>query len=79
MLKNAYGELVEEKWADLLKEWLPHWGAKSIPTPLRNRQMIMDRLAGKGPHYLRTDEGLQKMFADVQNDPKKVREIEADA
>src|SRR5439155_1631485 len=49
------------------------------PTPLRNHQMIQDHLAGCGPHYLRTDEALQKMFADVQNDAKKVREIEADA
>src|SRR5713101_3784035 len=79
ILKNAYGELVEEKWADLLKEWLPYGGGKPIPTPLRNHQMIQDHLAGCGPHYLRTDEALQKMYADVQNDPKKVREIEADA
>lgn len=79
VLKNAYGELVEEKWADLLKEWLPYGGGKPIPTPLRNHQMIRDYAAGCGPHYLRTDEALQKMFADVQNDPKKVREIESDA
>ncbi len=79
ILKNGYGELVEEKWADLLKDWLPYGAGKPIPTPLRNHQMIQDHLAGNGPHYLRTDEALQKMYADVQNDPKKVREIEADA
>jgi adenylylsulfate reductase subunit A len=79
VLKNAYGELVEEKWADLLQEWLPYGGTKPIPTPLRNHQMIRDHLAGAGPHYLRTDEALQKMFADVGHDPRKVREIEADA
>src|SRR5215831_5195447 len=79
ILKNAYGELVEEKWADLLKEWEPYGLGKPIPTPLRNHQMIQDHLAGRGPHFLRTDEALQKMFADVQNDPRKVREIEADA
>ena len=78
-MKNAYGELVEEKWADLLKDWLPYGAGKPIPTPLRNHQMIQDHLAGNGPHYLRTDEALQKMYADVQNDPRKVREIEADA
>jgi adenylylsulfate reductase subunit A len=79
VLKNAYGELVEEKWAKLLEDWLPYGAGKPIPTPLRNHQMIQDHLAGTGPHYLRTDEALQKMFADVQHDPKKVREIEADA
>jgi len=79
VLKNAYGELVEQKWADLLKEWPPYGQTRPIPTPLRNHQMIRDWLAGCGPHYLRTDEALQKMFADVQHDPKKVREIESDA
>jgi adenylylsulfate reductase subunit A len=79
VLKNAYGELVEEKWADLLQEWLPYGGVKPIPTPLRNHQMIRDHLAGAGPHYLRTDEALQKMYADVNHDPRKVREIESDA
>ncbi len=41
--------------------------------------MIRDYLAGGGPHYITTDEALQKMFADVQNDPKKIRQIESDA
>ena len=79
VLKNAYGELVESKWADLLKEWEPYGSGKPIPTPLRNHQMIRDMMEGKGPHYLRTDEALQKMFADVQHDKKKVREIESEA
>ncbi|MGH7683377.1 MAG: adenylyl-sulfate reductase subunit alpha, partial [Vulcanimicrobiaceae bacterium] len=64
---------------EILKDWPPYGDGKPIPTPLRNHQMIQDFLAGGGPHYLRTDEALQKMFADVQNDPKKVREIESDA
>jgi adenylylsulfate reductase subunit A len=79
VLKNAYGEEVEKKWADLLQEWLPYGGGKPIPTPLRNHQMIRDHLAGNGPHYLRTDQALQAMFAQVQNDPKKLREIESEA
>ncbi len=78
-LKNAYGEAVEEKWAELLKEWLPYGAGKPIPTPLRNHQMLRDFVAGAGPHYLRTDEALTRMFAETQNDPRKVREIEADA
>ena len=79
VLKNAYSEEVEKKWADLLQEWLPYGGGKPIPTPLRNHQMIRDHLAGNGPHYLRTDQALQAMFAQVQNDPKKLREIESEA
>src|SRR3990172_10703836 len=41
--------------------------------------MMADFRAGGAPFYLRTDEALQRMFQEVQNDPKKVREIEADA
>lgn len=78
VLKNAYGEGVEEKWAQLLDDWKPYGAGKPIPTPLRNHQLIRDMLAGRGPHYLRTDEALQKMFADVQHDPRKMREIESD-
>ena len=78
-LKNAKGELVEQKWESLLKDWAPYGVTKPIPTPLRNHQMMADFRAGGAPFYLRTDEALQRMFAEVQNDPKKVREIEADA
>ena len=79
VLKNAKGELVEKKWADLLKEWTPYGTTVPIPTPLRNHQMLVDFRAGGAPFYLTTDEALQRMFQEVQNDPKKVREIEADA
>ena len=79
ILKNAKGELVEEKWNKLLAEWAPYGTGRPIPTPLRNHQMLNDFKEGGGPHYLRTDEALQRMFQDVQNDPKKVREIESDA
>ncbi len=79
VLKNAKGELVEQKWADLLKEWAPYGTAKPIPTPLRNHQMMADFRAGGAPFYLRTDEALQRMYQEVNNDPKKIREIESDA
>ncbi len=78
VLKNAYGEVVETKWADLLKDWEPYGSSKPIPTPLRNHQLLTDIKDGKGPHYLRTDEALQKMFADVKYDKKLMREIESD-
>lgn len=78
-LKNGKGELVEKKWANLLPEWAPYGLAKPTPTPLRNHQMMADFRAGGAPFYLRTDEALQRMFLEVQGDPKKVREIESDA
>ncbi len=79
LLKNAKGELVEDKWVDLLNEWAPYGTNKPIPTPLRNHQMLADFRAGGAPFYLRTDEALQRMFMEAQNNPKKIREIEADA
>ncbi|HEV2387866.1 MAG TPA: adenylyl-sulfate reductase subunit alpha [Candidatus Acidoferrales bacterium] len=77
--KNAYGEEIEKTRAHELLEWAPYGNVRPIPTPLRNHLMLNDIKAGRGPHYLRTDEALQKMFADAQNDPRKIREIEADA
>ncbi len=41
--------------------------------------MLNEIKEGLGPHYLRTDEALQRMFMEVQNDPKKIAEIESDA
>src|SRR3990172_4531356 len=79
VLENAKGENIEQKWAHLLEDWKPYGLGKPIPTPLRNHQMIADFRAGGAPFYLRTDKALQKMYQDVANDPRKIREIEADA
>jgi adenylylsulfate reductase subunit A len=77
--KNAYGEITEQTRAHELEEWAPYGNAKPVPTPLRNHLMLNDIKEGRGPHYMRTDEALQRMFEEVQNDPRKVAEIEADA
>ncbi|HEV8627113.1 MAG TPA: adenylyl-sulfate reductase subunit alpha [Acidimicrobiia bacterium] len=77
--KNAYGEITEETRGHELAEWAPYGTAKPVPTPLRNHLMLNDIKDGRGPHYMRTDEALQKMYADNQNDPIKVHEIESDA
>ena len=77
--KNSYGEIAEETRAHELEEWAPYGTAKPVPTPLRNHLMLNEIKEGLGPHYLRTDEALQRMFVEVQNDPKKIAEIESDA
>jgi adenylylsulfate reductase subunit A len=76
--KNAYGEEIEKTRAHELAAWAPYGNARPIPTPLRNHLLLNDIKDGRGPHYIRTDEALQRMFKEVQNDPRKVREIEAD-
>jgi len=76
--KNGFGEEIEKTRVHELQEWLPYGNIRPIPTPLRNHLMLNDIKEGRGPHYIRTDEALQRMFAEHQNNPKKIREIEAD-
>lgn len=78
-LENAYGELVEKRWVGELDSWRPYGTASPVPTPLRSHQLFSDYLAGRGPHYVTTDQALQRMFADVGYDPGKLYQIEADA
>ena len=77
--ENAYGEELEKTRAHELLEWAPYGACKPVPTPLRNHLMLNDIKEGKGPHFMRTDKALQQMFADVQNDKRKIKEIESDA
>ena len=78
-LENAYGGVAEEYRKHELEEWAPYGTGKPTPTPLRNHLMLNEIKEGKGPHYMRTDLALQRMFMEVQNDPKKIAEIESDA
>src|SRR5581483_11928846 len=72
VLKNAKGQIAEEYRKHELEEWAPYGTAKPVPTPLRNHLMINEIKEGLGPHYLRTDEALQRMFMEVQNDPQNI-------
>lgn len=73
---NAYGESYVQTRADELKKYLPYGDATPTPTPLRNHQMMMDILDGKGPIYMRTDEALANL---ASGDPKKLKELENEA
>jgi adenylylsulfate reductase subunit A len=77
--KNSLGEIIEQTRAHELEEWAPYGTAKPVPTPLRNHLMLNDIKDGRGPHYMMTDEALQRMFVEAQHDPKKIAEIESDA
>jgi adenylylsulfate reductase subunit A len=77
VIKNAFGECYEETRVEELKKWAPYGLATPVPTPLRNHQMMIDIFEGRGPHYMRTDEALQKMYKGQT--PEKVRQIESDA
>ena len=77
--KNSAGEIYEQTRAHELAGWEPYASVKPLPTPLRNHLMLNDIKDGKGPHYLRTDEALQRLYAQAHHDPKRVREIESEA
>ncbi|MFQ5954826.1 MAG: adenylyl-sulfate reductase subunit alpha [Kiloniellales bacterium] len=77
VVKNAYGERYDETRADELLNWSPYGTALPVPTPLRNHQMLQDIFAGKGPHYMRTDEALQRLYEGQS--PERIRQIESEA
>ena len=73
---NAYGENYMQTRAAELAKYEPYGSAKPTPTPLRNHQMMLDMMEGKGPIYMRTDEALAKLSG---GDKKKLRELEGEA
>ena len=56
---NAYGEDYTVTRADELKKYEPYGSAVPTPTPLRNHQMYLDIVEGRGPIYIRTDEAIR--------------------
>lgn len=73
---NAYGEDYTQTRADELSKFEPYGSARPVPTPLRNHQMLLDILEGKGPIYMRTEEAIANL---ASGDPKKLRELESEA
>ncbi len=80
---NAFGGeyMVERK--DELAKWGPYGAVKPIPANLRNWMGMLDEFEGLGPIYMRTEEAIQKIAAQYQDDPKafkkKMKELEAEA
>jgi adenylylsulfate reductase subunit A len=77
VVKNAYGERYDITRADELEKWAPYGTAHPVPTPLRNHQMLLDVFEGRGPHYMRTDEAMQKLYEGQT--PERIKEIESEA
>ena len=73
---NAMGEDYTVTRADVLKEYEPYGTAVPTPTPLRNHQMFLDIMEGKGPIYIRTEEAIANL---AQSDPARLEEIKAEA
>jgi len=73
---NAYDENYMQTRAAELGKYEPYGSAKPTPTPLRNHQMMLDMMEGKGPIYMRTDEALARLSG---GDKKRLRELESEA
>jgi len=58
---NAYGEDYTVTRADVLKRYEPYGSSMPTPTPLRNHQMFLDIMEGKGPIYMRTEEAIARL------------------
>ncbi|MCL5959646.1 MAG: adenylyl-sulfate reductase subunit alpha [Chloroflexi bacterium] len=76
MATNAYGENYLVTRDAELRNWEPYGSNKPVPTPLRNHQMLMDIVDGKGPIYMRTEQALANL---AQGDKKKLKELESEA
>jgi adenylylsulfate reductase subunit A len=68
---------------DILKPWAPYDAAKPVPTPLRNHQMMIETMEGRGPVSIRTERAIAALAEKYQDDPKaykkKMKELEAEA
>ena len=66
-----------------MKPWAPYCDAKPLPTPLRNHQMLLECVEGKGPVFMRTEWAIADLAAKYQDDPKaykkKMKELESEA
>ena len=68
---------------DILKPWAPYDAAKPVPTPLRNHQMMIETMEGRGPVSIRTERAIAALAEKYKDDPKaykkKMKELEAEA
>jgi len=79
---NAKGEDYMETRAAELEKWAPYGSSKPTPANLRNYLMLLELEAGNGPIYMRTDEAIQKLVAEIPDEKearRKMKELESEA
>ena len=72
---NAYGEDYTVTREDELRKYEPYGSAVPTPTPLRNHQMYLDIMEGKGPIYIRTEEAIARL---VGGDAAKLERVKGE-
>jgi adenylylsulfate reductase subunit A len=79
---NGLGENYMETRRDELENWKPYGTVKPVPANLRNWLMMLDVVEGKGPIFMRTEEAIEKLSAEVPDEKerkKKLKELESEA
>jgi adenylylsulfate reductase subunit A len=79
---NGRGENYMQTRRDELEKWKPYGLVKPVPANLRNWLMMLDVMEGKGPIYMRTEEALQRISAEVPDEKerkRKLKELESEA
>ena len=79
---NAKGEDYMETRAGELEKWAPYGTSKPTPANLRNYLMLLELEAGNGPIYMRTDEAIKKLVAEIPDEKearRKMKELESEA
>lgn len=79
---NGKGEDYMETRAAELENWAPYGTSKPTPANLRNYLMLLELEEGNGPIYMRTDEAIQKLVAEIPDEKeakRKMKELESEA
>ena len=79
---NAKGEDYMETRAAELEKWAPYGTAKPTPANLRNYLMLLELEDGNGPIYMRTDEAIRELVAQIPDEKqakRKLKELESEA
>ncbi len=79
---NAKGENYMETRAGELEKWAPYGTTKPTPTNLRNYLMMLELEDGNGPIYMRTDEAIKELVAQIPDEKeakRKLKELESEA
>ncbi len=79
---NAKGEDYMETRAAELENWAPYGTARPTPANLRNYLMLKEIEEGNGPIYMRTDEAIREMVAQIPDEKearRKMKELESEA
>ena len=79
---NAKGEDYMETRTGELEKWAPYGTGKPTPANLRNYLMLLELEDGNGPIYMRTEEAIQKLVAEIPDEKearRKLKHLESEA